>query len=64
MTPWVPTILFALTYGFGDTVAYPNIRCVGQQQRLSVEFYSLSRDLRSSKIILNRSLIMTALSPS
>lgn len=28
VTPWVATLLFALTYGFGDTVAYPNIRAL------------------------------------
>jgi MFS family permease/Ca2+-binding EF-hand superfamily protein len=28
VTPWVATVLFSVTYGFGDTVAYPNIRSI------------------------------------
>ena len=38
VTPWVATVLFALTYGFGDTVAYPNIRLLCGAHRAGIGY--------------------------
>jgi nitrate/nitrite transporter NarK len=35
---WIPTILFALQYGFGDTVAYPNIRLLVGPERAGIGY--------------------------
>ena len=37
-TVWVATVLFALTYGFGDTVAYPNIRLLVGVERAGIGY--------------------------
>lgn len=37
-TVWVATVLFALTYGFGDTVAYPNIRLLVGAERAGIGY--------------------------
>ena len=38
VSPWVATVLFALTYGFGDTVAYPNIRLLVGANRAGIGY--------------------------
>eukprot|EP00041_Stephanoeca_diplocostata_P032889 m.1068626 g.1068626 ORF g.1068626 m.1068626 type:complete len:715 (+) comp24225_c0_seq24:402-2546(+) len=38
VTPWVATVLFALQYGFGDTVAYPCIRLMVGAHRAGVGY--------------------------
>ena len=37
-TVWAATVLFALTYGFGDTVAYPNIRLLVGAERAGIGY--------------------------
>jgi hypothetical protein len=37
-TVWAATVLFALTYGFGDTVAYPNIRLLVGPERAGIGY--------------------------
>ena len=37
-TVWAATVLFALTYGFGDTVAYPNIRLLVGAERVGIGY--------------------------